>query len=81
MASINYIISFYNTALTSDLAPGIQVEQIHLFQAVSLHNTFVEVTNKKNKLIFEGSKMKVFFNLINEVLFLYSFSKNIKILL
>lgn len=65
MASINYILSFYNTALTSDLAPGIQVEQIHLFQAVSLHNMFVEVTNKKNKLIFEGSKMKVFFNLIN----------------
>lgn len=65
MASINYILSFYNTALTSDLAPGIQVEQIHLFQAVSLRNMFVEVTNKKNKLIFEGSKMKVFFNLIN----------------
>ena len=47
MASISYILLFYNTALISDLVPGIQVKQIHLFQAVSLHNLFVKVTNKR----------------------------------
>lgn len=52
MAPINYFILQYSFHIR--LALEVQMEQIHLFQAVILQNMFVEVTNRKNKLVFEG---------------------------
>lgn len=52
MAPINYFILQYSFNIR--LALEVRVEQIHLFQAVTLHNMLIEVTDKKNKLVFEG---------------------------